>query len=83
VSAAQTPMLELLLAAQSLCWSITVHSPAQKSRFLLLCDGVFSHSKGTVYWKGESSAPAIHLKAVEELFPRKKEKMPHFSFARL
>jgi len=47
-------------------WSMTAHSSAHKSRFYLPCDGVF-----LFFWKGESSALAILLKAEEEPLPRK------------
>jgi len=39
-------LLEWLPTAQSLCWSITAHSSAHKSRFYLPCDGAFSKKSG-------------------------------------
>jgi len=47
---------------------------------LTKCDEVFSNPKGLVFWKVESSALAIQLKAEKELFPRNKGKISHFLF---
>jgi len=42
---------------------------------------VLSQSKRPgLFWMGESSAYAINLKAEQELFPKKKEKLSHFFF---
>jgi len=62
-------LLEWLPTAQSLCWSITAHSSAHKSRFYLPCDGVLSKKSG--FLERSSSALAILLKAEGEPLPRK------------
>jgi len=77
----RSPLLKLLPTAQRLCWSITPHSPAHKSRCYLQCEKYFPIQKVWVFfWKGESLAFVIQLKAEGEPLPRKTS--PNFSLRR-
>jgi len=71
-STAQESMLE-----QSLLTALVYAGVSRLSK----CDGVFSNSKGLVFWNGESSARAIQSTAEEE--PRKKGESVPFKLQNL